>query len=212
MQLEELRDETAGLGFELTPQQVQGLQTYLSTLEKWNRSVNLVGPSHWREILHSLVVDSLYLAKFLKRIVHPEDIRSLDLGAGAGLPGLPLRLVWEQGSYYLVESRFKRCAFMRQAIAAMGIQNTYVINGRVEELHRDILPADLIVSRAFMPWKKLLALTVSLLDDKGSLIVLSSQEAAGKDLQDFVLKEQFCYQVQGKRRFFWALQKMDDGG
>ena len=212
MQLEELRDETAGLGFELTPQQVQGLQTYLSTLEKWNRSVNLVGPSHWREILHSLVVDSLYLAKFLKRIVHPEDIRSLDLGAGAGLPGLPLRLVWEQGSYYLVESRFKRCAFMRQAIAAMGIQNTYVINGRVEDLPREILPADLIVSRAFMPWKKLLALTVSLLDARGVLIVLSSQEAEEKEPQGFVLREQFCYRVQGRKRFFWALQKMDDGG
>ena len=212
MQLEELSGEIAGMGFELTPQQVQGLQVYLSTLERWNRTVNLVGPSHWKEILHALVVDSLHLSEFLARIIHQENICSLDLGAGAGLPGLPLRLGWDPGAYYLVESRLKRCAFMRQAIAAMGLQNTYVINRRVEDLPRDVLPADLIVSRAFMPWKKLLALTVSLLDDKGSLIVLSSQEAAGKDLQDFVLKEQFCYQVQGKRRFFWALQKMDDGG
>jgi len=200
------------LGFAMSPHQVQGLQAYLSTLERWNRAINLVGPSHWKQILHTLVVDSLYLGEFLARIVHQKNIRSLDLGAGAGLPGLPLRLVWEPGEYYLVESRVKRCAFMRQAIAAMGIHNTYVINGRVEDLPRDILPADLIVSRAFMPWKKLLALTVSLLDARGVLIVLSSQKAEDKDLQDFVLQEQFCYQVQGRKRFFWALQKIGDGG
>ncbi len=207
MQLEELRGEIAGLGFEMNPQQVQGLQVYLSILERWNRTLNLVGPSHWKEILHGLVVDSLHLSEFLARIVHQENICSLDLGAGAGLPGLPLRLVWEPGEYYLVESRFKRCAFMRQAIAAMGIQNTYVINRRVEDLPRDVLPADLIVSRAFMPWKKLLALAVSLLDAHGSLIVLSSEEAKDKDLQGFILQEQFCYQVQGRKRCFWALQK-----
>jgi len=195
------------MGFELSSIQLHGLQVYLETLEKWNRAINLVGPGEWKDILHRLVVDSLHLSGFLRQVVQIDAPLTLDLGAGAGLPGIPLRLLWEPGEYHLVESRSRRCAFMRRVIADMGLQKTYVVNDRVENLPGVFWSSDLIVSRAFMPWKRLLAFAGSMLNDLGVLIVLSNEEAKSKDLPGFVLREQFCYQVLERQRCFWALQK-----
>lgn len=202
----QLKNELSGKGFDLSRDQLNGLQVYLELLLKWNRVMNLVGRTDWRFILNDLIMDSFFLDSFLRRVFEgSEEDTVLDLGAGAGLPGIPLRLVWKQGTYCLVESRLKRTAFMNQAIGAMNIENTMVLNCRVQDIDPAILPARLIISRAFMPWPELLPLAGAMLGEKGMLIVLSKERYTDQDLPGFNMVETMGYVTNNKKRYFWAL-------
>ena len=103
----------------------------------------------------------------------PPKPRCLDLGAGAGLPGVPLRLFWPHGDYLLVEPRHKRSAFLRVAVATLGLMGTAVFPGRVEELPPERLPADLVLARAFLPWPELLELASRLLALRGMVVAFA---------------------------------------
>jgi 16S rRNA (guanine527-N7)-methyltransferase len=207
MDSKQLINQLVRNGLNLSDDQIKNLMVYLELLVKWNKVINLVGRSDWRLILNDLVMDSFFLGSFLSGLLKLETNETvLDLGAGAGLPGIPLRLVWDQGTYYLVESRVKRAAFMNQAIAAMNIENTFVINRRVQDIDPDILPARLIISRAFMPWTKLLPLAGEMMGKQARLIVLSAEEFKGQDLSGFRMVQTMEYLINEKKRYFWALE------
>ncbi len=123
----------ARLGRALTDEQAGLLAAYLGLLVKWNSRMNLVGPSAWPEILETLVQDSWHLADLLESL-DPQPAETLDLGAGAGLPGIPLRVFWTSGDYWLVEPRQKRALFMEQAAAHMRLPRTRVVCARMEAL------------------------------------------------------------------------------
>ncbi|MFH1914931.1 MAG: 16S rRNA (guanine(527)-N(7))-methyltransferase RsmG [Pseudomonadota bacterium] len=194
--------------------QAASLADYLGQLVKWNAKMNLVGPSDWRTVFDTLVVDSLYLADFLKGLDLGDAPLCLDLGAGAGLPGIPLRMLWPRGDYWLVESRDKRATFMRSAVGRLGLPATHVFHGRAEEAlgkldrHGQHATADLIVSRAFMPWPELLPFVRPMLRPGGTLVVLANTPPppepdlpAGWSLADVA-----SYPVAGKTRYFWSLR------
>ena len=125
---------------------------------QWNRVMNLVGARHWRDALDDLVMDSFHLNAFLRSQVLPALPASpscWDLGSGAGLPGIPLRILWNEGDYWMVESRDKRTIFLSTVLARSPLPGTHVFHGRAEQFMEG-KKADLIVSRAFMPWKELL--------------------------------------------------------
>lgn len=155
---------------------------YLDLLVQWNRKTNLVGPRDAETIFETLIVDSLRLGPFLDTLGLSEAPRCLDLGAGAGLPGIPLRCCWERGEYHLVEVREKRCVFMRLAVGRLGLQRTYVLQSRAEEALTQIaksegvaeIKADLILSRAFMPWAELLPFVQPMLSPGGRVVVLAN--------------------------------------
>ena len=186
----EIASEARRAGFDLTKPQAELLSRYLTLLLKWSRVMNLVGRATWPEVFRDLTADSLHLAKFLAGLNLPEQPLTLDLGAGAGLPGIPLRVLWEAGDYLLVELREKRAVFLRQAVAELqqpgGLPGVRVFHGRAETVQDELARlrlrprADLIVSRAFMPWPKLLPLAAQLLaptttDGCGRLVVLSNE-------------------------------------
>lgn len=77
------------LGRDVDPAQAELLAAYLDQLMKWNRKMNLVGPSDWRTVFDRLVVDSLFLADFLAGLRLPERPLCLDFGAGPGCPASP---------------------------------------------------------------------------------------------------------------------------
>lgn len=169
----------------LTPEQADNLAVYLDLLMRWNRAMNLVGAHSWTEALERLVFDSFELARFLEKDVLPERITafpgqadgapfpiSWDLGAGAGLPGLPLRMVWPQGEYWLVEAREKRALFLSTVLTRVSLPNTHVFRGRAETFMAG-QQADLVLSRAFMPWREVLRLTRDYLAPGGRVILLT---------------------------------------
>lgn len=141
------------LGRELTPEQATGLAAYLGLLESWNRKTNLVGPRAWPEMLSELVADSWHLADLLASLGLPDDCVTFDFGAGAGIPGLPLRVFWKTGRYVMIEPRAKRAGFLRQCAAMMRLKDTEVFEGRAEDVREK---ADVCLSRAFQPWREFL--------------------------------------------------------
>lgn len=203
------------LGRHLTNTQAVLLAKYLDQLVKWNRKMNLVGKADWQTVLRTLAADSLYLADFLAGLDLPNDPLALDLGAGAGLPGIPLRILWQPGEYRLVEIREKRILFMRSALGRLGLPGTSVFHGRAEDV-LDGSPetggtggrkADLILSRAFMPWKKLLVLVRPMLAEGGVLVVLSNDPQPEPDTlpEGWRFGDSMAYPVAGTTRYFWSL-------
>jgi 16S rRNA (guanine527-N7)-methyltransferase len=221
----EVASEARRAGFDLAKPQADLLSQYLTLLLKWNRAMNLVGRATWPEVFRDLAADSLHLAAFLETLALPEAPLTLDLGAGAGLPGIPLRCVWGAGAYVLVELREKRAVFLRQAVGELqqagGMSGVRVFHGRAEvvgeELRRlGLKPrADLVVSRAFMPWPKLLPLAAGLLAPGGRLVVLANdpppsaeelaEAAAGSGWTCVVEAERSYPAGSGKTRYFWSL-------
>ncbi len=190
----------ARLGRTLTEDQAGLLAVYLGLLVKWNSRMNLVGPSNWPEIFETLIQDSWHLADLLAGL-DPQPSETLDLGAGAGLPGIPLRVFWGAGDYWLVEPRQKRALFMEQAVAHMRLPRTSIFRGRMEALPLERRRAGLIVSRAFMPWRKLLAEVRGFLAPSGRVLVMSN-ETSEETVDGYGLECVREYAVAGGKRYF----------
>jgi len=222
----EVASEARRAGFKLAPEQAEALSRYLTLLLKWNRAMNLVGRAGWPDVFRDLAADSLHLAAFLPRLSLPRGPLTLDLGAGAGLPGIPLRVLWDKGDYVLVELREKRAVFLTQAVGALKLPRTHVLRGRAEEALDALasLPglgladaagqgerrADLVLSRAFMPWPKLLPLAAQLLGPGGTLVILANEvppEPAALATAGFALAQSQSYPSGARPRYFWALVK-----
>lgn len=147
------------------PEIYTDLRVYVDLLLRWNSKINLTAAKTWQQALYNLLADSFYLADFLKTLPLTPEPRLWDLGAGAGLPGIPLRILWPCGTYYLVEIREKRALFMRTVLASLKLPATFVQRGKAEEFMQSELEKgedhwpDCIISRAFKPWPELLELT-----------------------------------------------------
>ncbi len=197
------------LGRVLTEDESCLLGVYLGLLVKWNSRMNLVGPSTWTDMLITLIQDSWHLADLLRELDPPRE--TLDLGAGAGLPGIPLRVFWREGDYYLVEPRQKRSIFMEQAVAIMKLPRTKTLCARMEALPPARRTADLIVSRAFKPWKALLDDVAGYLVPGGRVLIMSNDAHPGEEVGGYELEQTREYTVAGKKRYFWlfALVRKD---
>ena len=100
-------------------------------LLKWQRSQRLVGSSdpHW--IVDRIMLDSLLFVRLL-----PADARRiLDVGSGAGVPGVPLKIVLADAALTLLEARAKRISFLSTVVRELGLRACEVLNGRLEAIH-----------------------------------------------------------------------------
>lgn len=158
-------------GFTLPETAMPVLCGYLEELTRWNKVMNLVGGRSETQIF-PLFLDSFHLADFLTTLPLPSSPETWDLGAGAGLPGIPLRSVWQAGRYIMVESREKRALFLQTTLAHHPLPGTSVFHGRAESLMDTSAPVDMILSRAFMPPEKLLPFVQPHLKPGGLLVML----------------------------------------
>ncbi|MFP4168731.1 MAG: 16S rRNA (guanine(527)-N(7))-methyltransferase RsmG [Desulfonatronovibrionaceae bacterium] len=202
MRLEEIKDFCIRQGFRPKKDQAGKLAEYMNMLHRWNRRMNLVGPKTPRDILEGLIADSLYLSSFFRELSLPEDPLSLDLGAGAGLPGIPLRTFWTPGTYYLIEIRQKRVFFLRHVLRTLELPRTHVLWKRVEDL--DPGTADIVISRAFMPLQKLLPLAANLLGRKGRIVLMSGEDL-DKAPSGWEIEAAVDYSAGGRTRYLFSL-------
>lgn len=196
--------------FPLNIQAQEKLQCYLEMIHTWNKALNLTGYKDKSSFMDCLAIDSFYLADFLNRFEWQNEsgLEICDLGAGAGLPGIPLRLIWQKGHYNMIEARQKRALFLANAVARLNLPNTSIFRGRAEDFFRNNKPSRCILSRAFMPWQKLISFCVSILARDGVLIIFAHQKC--KELpKGWRLKDQYDYKVKNQQRWFWALEKDD---
>ncbi len=192
----------------LDPDSIPALTGYLNDLMHWNTKFNLTGIKDWKTVCRSLILDSLLLKDFLLELPLPPDPLCLDLGAGAGLPGIPLRIVWSSGRYILVEPQQKKVTFLTYVLSRLHLPNTAVQALRIQDLPERLQPADLVLSRAFLPWNHLLEQSASLLAPGGFLLVFSTspwteEQTACPDNWTFFAQRE--YTIPDKRkRYFWA--------
>jgi len=122
-----LRSWARDLGIDLSDTQLHLLGTHLDELWQWNTRVNLTGLSTRKKILEELLLDSLIPAAHL-----PDEGTLLDLGSGAGFPGIPLRILKPRLRTHLMEARAKRASFLKHLIRLTGLDDIVVIQGRIE--------------------------------------------------------------------------------
>ena len=201
----------AGCGTSVPSGVLPALADYVGMLMRWNRIMNLVGTRSWQDTVRTLVTDSFHLADFILTLPLPAEPVTWDLGAGAGLPGIPLRLAWQAGSYTMVELRQKRAMFLSQAVGTLRLPRTAVFAGDVADFFgRQTASADLVVSRAFMPWEALLALVAPHVRPGGLVVVMASAQLSGAVPGGWAAHGQHAYAVSAPRkgaRWLWALRR-----
>ena len=121
----------------------ENLAAHLELIEKWNRVHNLTAVRDTQQMVALHLLDSLAL------LPHLGDAKSvIDVGTGPGFPGVPLAIARPATRFTLLDSSHKKCAFLEQAKAELGLANVTVVCGRVEE-YRPAERFDIVVSRAF---------------------------------------------------------------
>ncbi len=137
------------------PETAERFEAWRALLVAWSAKINLVGPSTLEDFWRRHALDSAQLIN----LVPPAPRTTLDIGSGAGFPGLALALMLADrgraGHTTLIEASAKRAAFLREAVRAADADNVIVLNAKVEDV--DAAPADVITARAFAPLPRLLA-------------------------------------------------------
>lgn len=132
-------------GFPLSSQQWDRLDQHFLLLQRWNKSMNLTSIRSPEEMLVRHFGESLLLVPFLLDLKTGSSV--VDIGAGAGFPGLPLGIVLPQLNFTLLDSHARKCVFLREA--SRGLANITVINARLEALEKSF---DVAVSRG-VAWR-----------------------------------------------------------
>ena len=127
--------EAKKYGIDLSEHQLGLFQIYLDELWAWNQRTNLTGLSSRKRIAFELFLDSLIPAPFLA-----ERGTLLDVGTGAGFPGIPLKIYSPRLVVHLLDANFKKGSFLKQAVRLLGINETAIITERVEEAEDFLLP------------------------------------------------------------------------
>ena len=160
-----LQQGIAAAALPISGQVQQKLLGYLALMQKWNKVHNLTAVRDADEMVTLHLLDSLVV------FPHIDAKHLLDVGSGAGLPGIPLAICLPDLQVTVIDSNSKKVSFMRQAKAELGITNLEVLGGRVE----DIAPArkfEIIISRAFSDLSLFISLTHHLLDAQGKWLAM----------------------------------------
>jgi len=128
-----LAETAAAWGLPLDQRQLDQFATYAAELRRWNERINLTAITGEREIVTRHFLDSLRCA--LSWGAAPRSL--VDIGSGAGFPGVPLKILCPELRLTLVESIEKKAAFLRQLITMLGLSEVTIIVGRAETEHRE---------------------------------------------------------------------------
>ena len=158
------------LGYENDPLLIDKLEIYLATLKKWNRVYNLTAIDEDSEIIVKHFLDSLSVNQYIQN-----SGRILDVGTGAGFPGLILALFNPKKSFVLVDGVSKKISFLQEMIGKLNLKNAIAVHTKVEQ-YKVAEQFDMIISRAFADIKKMIKLTNHLMKDDGRFIAMKGPD------------------------------------
>ena len=130
------RLDSMRFGINLSNKQIEQFKHYYMLLSQWNKRINLTAITDWERVQKVHFLDSIALATKLLTIDFAK-CRLIDVGSGAGFPGIPLKIVFPEMEICLLESVGKKVSFLEEALRELGIKETNVYHGRAEDLAHD---------------------------------------------------------------------------
>lgn len=162
---------------DINQEKIEQLNQFFELLEEWNESINLTRITDPEEVVIKHYLDSFAPIKYLP---FKRGERVCDVGAGAGFPGIPLKVLRPEIHLTLVESQKKRASFLRAVIKELGLEDTEVLQVRAEELgqnkkYREVY--EKVLARAVAPLRALLELSLPLTASGGVFIAYKGPRA-----------------------------------
>lgn len=163
----------ATLGQPLHAEAVQKLAQLLGELERWGRRINLTAIRNIDEMVSGHVLDSLAIR------AHVRGPRVIDIGTGAGFPGLPLAIADPDMQFVLLDSNGKKIGFVRHIVGELGLANVVAVKARVEG-YAPGMRFDTVIARALASIPRLVEISAHLVGEDGQLLALKGKHPAAE--------------------------------
>ena len=151
------------LGLHLSPGQLEQFEVYYRELVDWNRRINLTSITDYEEVQVKHFLDSLTVTTAINPKDAGKSLRVIDVGTGAGLPGIPLKILLPGIRLTLLEATAKKAKFIEHLIERLGLDDVEIVVGRAEEVAHDALYREkfnIVLSRAVASLPALVELTL----------------------------------------------------
>lgn len=178
MKPEEFYAHLANLGYLLTDRQKEQYERYFELLVEWNEKINLTAITDKDEVYLKHFYDSI--APILQGLIENQPIRLLDIGAGAGFPSLPMKILFPELDVTIIDSLNKRINFLHLLAEDLGLSGVHFYHGRAEDFAQDKAfraQFDLVTARAVARMQVLSELTIPYLKVGGRLLALKASNA-----------------------------------
>lgn len=182
--LRHVKQKAQEIGYNLQEEQLEQFFTYKELLIEWNKKMNLTAIEQEEDIITKHFIDSLSIASYI-----PDTTKIIDIGTGAGFPGIPLKILKKDLSITLLDSLNKRITFLEEVIRNLSLENIQAVHARAEELaHKEEYREqyDIALSRAVAPMHTLLEYMLPYVKIGGKCICMKGPnlQEESKDLQN----------------------------
>lgn len=210
---EALEQGAVALGLDLQGGQIDALLAYLALIQKWNQVYNLTSVREPKDMLTQHILDSLAVLLPMRRQA-PQARRLLDVGSGAGLPGVVLAIAASDLQVSCLDAVAKKAAFIAQVAGSMGLPNLQSLHARVESLRPEASQAwDLICSRAFASLTDFVAGSRNALAPGGAWMAMKGRppqdemQALPSDVEVFHVEQIQVPQLDAQRCLVWMRRR-----
>lgn len=152
----------------MTPEKIALLAQYIELLFQWNAVYNLTATKTPEDFITDHILDSLVIGPFLS------GDRIIDVGSGAGLPGIVLAIYYPDKQFTLLESRGKKTRFLQAVVTKLKLENITIVNQRVEQYQDEVLFST-VLTRAFSSLKDMLQMTQHLCHPNGLFLAMKGR-------------------------------------
>ena len=163
-----LRQGIEQLALTVDDQQQCKMINFIQLLKKWNQRFNLTSITDWRGMVIKHLLDSLAISPWITSPM------ILDVGSGAGIPGIPLAILQQDKAFTLLDSNGKKTRFINQATTELGLQNVSVVRGRIER-YQPSQAFDQVICRAYASLQKFVEQTENILHPDIELLAMKGQ-------------------------------------